>query len=161
MSTVQALEPGSRHDLRVGISPDAPDEEVKAALAAAQADFVADLPWGLDTRIGEQGMSLSGGQRQRIALARAILARPSVLLLDDPLSALDVHTEAKVTEALGHVLANATALVVAHRPSTVALADRVAVLHRGKIIATGSHHELLGTNEHYQYLMSTEAEVTL
>jgi ATP-binding cassette subfamily B protein len=141
--------------------PDAPDEEVKAALAAAQADFVADLPWGLDTRIGEQGMSLSGGQRQRIALARAILARPSVLLLDDPLSALDVHTEAKVTEALGHVLANATALVVAHRPSTVALADRVAVLHRGEIIATGSHHELLGTNEHYQYLMSTEAEVTL
>ena len=141
--------------------PDAPDEEVKAALAAAQADFVADLPWGLDTRIGEQGMSLSGGQRQRIALARAILARPSVLLLDDPLSALDVHTEAKVTEALGHVLANATALVVAHRPSTVALADRVAVLHRGRIIATGSHHELLGTNEHYQYLMSTEAEVTL
>lgn len=138
--------------------PDASDEEVKAALAAAQADFVDDLPWGLDTRIGEQGMSLSGGQRQRIALARAILARPSVLLLDDPLSALDVHTEAKVTEALGHVLAHATALVVAHRPSTVALADRVAVLHRGKIIATGSHHDLLATNAHYQYLMSTEAE---
>ena len=138
--------------------PDASDEEVEAALAAAQADFVADLPWGLDTRIGEQGMSLSGGQRQRIALARAILASPSVLLLDDPLSALDVHTEAKVTQALSRVLSNATALVVAHRPSTVALADRVAVLDRGEIVATGTHHELLATNAHYQYLMSTAAE---
>ena len=78
-----------------------------------------DLPWGLDTRIGEQGMSLSGGQRQRIALARAILARPDVLLLDDPLSAVDVQTEAKATRALGRVLAETTALVVAHRPSTV------------------------------------------
>ena len=138
--------------------PDATDDEVQTALAAAQADFVADLPWGLDTRIGEQGMSLSGGQRQRIALARAILARPSVLLLDDPLSALDVHTEAKVTQALGEVLAQATALVVAHRPSTVALADRVAVLENGVITATGTHHELLATNARYQHLMSTDAE---
>ena len=81
-------------------APGADEQEVLAALAAAQADFVADLPWGLDTRIGEQGMALSGGQRQRVALARAILARPTVLLLDDPLSALDVHTEAKVTHAL-------------------------------------------------------------
>jgi ATP-binding cassette subfamily B protein len=137
--------------------PDATDEEVEAALAAAQAGFVADLPWGLDTRIGEQGMSLSGGQRQRIALARAILARPTVLLLDDPLSALDVHTEAKVTHALGQVLAHATALVVAHRPSTVALADRVAILDGGEIIATGTHHDLLATNPHYGYLMSTDA----
>jgi ATP-binding cassette subfamily B protein len=103
-------------------------------------------------------MSLSGGQRQRIALARAILARPSVLLLDDPLSALDVHTEAKVTAALSQVLATSTALVVAHRPSTVALADRVAVLEGGEIAAIGNHHELLATNEHYQFLMSTDAE---
>jgi ATP-binding cassette, subfamily B, bacterial len=137
--------------------PDATDEEVETALAAAQAGFVADLPWGLDTRIGEQGMSLSGGQRQRIALARAILARPAVLLLDDPLSALDVHTEAKVTQALGQVLARATALVVAHRPSTVALADRVAILDGGEIIATGTHHDLLATSAHYQHLMSTDA----
>jgi ATP-binding cassette, subfamily B, bacterial len=137
--------------------PDATDEEVETALAAAQAGFVADLPWGLDTRIGEQGMSLSGGQRQRIALARAILARPAVLLLDDPLSALDVHTEAKVTQALGQVLARATALVVAHRPSTVALADRVAILDGGEIIATGTHHDLLATSPHYQHLMSTDA----
>ncbi|HUC57216.1 MAG TPA: ABC transporter ATP-binding protein [Streptosporangiaceae bacterium] len=138
--------------------PDAADADIETALAAAQADFVSDLPWGLDTRIGEQGMSLSGGQRQRIALARAILARPSCLLLDDPLSALDVHTEAKVTEALGQVLARATALVVAHRPSTVALADRVAILEDGEIIAVGTHRELLMTNSQYQHLMSTDAD---
>jgi ATP-binding cassette, subfamily B, bacterial len=146
-----------RENVALGM-PDASDESVRAALAAAQAGFVDDLPWGLDTRIGEQGMSLSGGQRQRIALARAILAGPSVLLLDDPLSALDVHTEAKVTAALGQVLASSTALVVAHRPSTVALADRVAVLDNGEITAIGSHHELLESNSRYQFLMSTDAE---
>jgi ATP-binding cassette subfamily B protein len=146
-----------RENVALGV-PDATDESIRIALAAAQADFVDELPWGLDTRIGEQGMSLSGGQRQRIALARAILADPSVLLLDDPLSALDVHTEAKVTAALSQVLATATALVVAHRPSTVALADRVAVLQAGEIAAIGTHHELLATNQHYQFLMSTDAE---
>ena len=134
--------------------PGADEQEVLAALAAAQADFVADLPWGLDTRIGEQGMALSGGQRQRVALARAILARPTVLLLDDPLSALDVHTEAKVTHALEEVMAESTALVVAHRPSTVMLADRVALLDRGVIVATGSHRELLATQARYRSLMS-------
>lgn len=134
--------------------PGADEQEVLAALAAAQADFVADLPWGLDTRIGEQGMALSGGQRQRVALARAILARPTVLLLDDPLSALDVHTEAKVTHALKEVMAESTALVVAHRPSTVMLADRVALLDRGVIVATGSHRELLATQARYRSLMS-------
>ncbi|MGN6175888.1 MAG: ABC transporter ATP-binding protein, partial [Streptosporangiaceae bacterium] len=100
-------------------APGATDEEIEQALAAAQAGFVHGLPWGLDTRIGEQGMTLSGGQRQRVALARAILARPSVLVLDDPLSALDVHTEEKVSRALRQVLAGTTALIVAHRPSTV------------------------------------------
>ncbi|HEX5190010.1 MAG TPA: ABC transporter ATP-binding protein [Streptosporangiaceae bacterium] len=146
-----------RENVALGV-PDATEDAVRAALAAAQAEFVDDLPWGLDTRIGEQGMSLSGGQRQRIALARAILASPSVLLLDDPLSALDVHTEAKVTAALSQVLTTSTALVVAHRPSTVALADRVAVLDRGEITAIGTHHELLATSVRYQYLMSTDAE---
>jgi ATP-binding cassette subfamily B protein len=146
-----------RENVALGV-PGASDDAITAALAAAQADFVADLPWGLDTRIGEQGMSLSGGQRQRIALARAILAGPSVLLLDDPLSALDVHTEAKVTAALSQVLASSTALVVAHRPSTVALADRVAVLEHGEITAVGTHHDLIATNRHYQFLMSTGAE---
>jgi ATP-binding cassette, subfamily B, bacterial len=134
--------------------PGADEQAVLAALAAAQADFVADLPWGLDTRIGEQGMALSGGQRQRVALARAILARPTVLLLDDPLSALDVHTEAKVTHALEEVMAESTALVVAHRPSTVMLADRVALLDRGVIVATGSHRELLATQARYRSLMT-------
>jgi ATP-binding cassette, subfamily B, bacterial len=135
-------------------APGAAEQELLAALDAAQAEFVAGLPWGLETRIGEQGMALSGGQRQRVALARAILARPAVLVLDDPLSALDVHTEARVTRALARVLAATTALVVAHRPSTVMLADRVALLDGGVIAATGSHHELLATQPRYRELMS-------
>jgi ATP-binding cassette, subfamily B, bacterial len=133
---------------------DASQAAIEDALAAAQAAFVYDLPWGLDTRIGEQGMALSGGQRQRVALARAILARPSVLVLDDPLSALDVHTEAKVTEALSRVLSASTALVVAHRPSTVLLADRVALLDGGMISALGTHRELLAGHPRYRDLMS-------
>jgi len=134
-------------------APDADDDAVEAALTAAQARFAYDLPWGLDTRIGEQGMALSGGQRQRIALARAILARPDVLILDDPLSALDVHTEERVTRALHEILAGATALVVAHRPSTVALADTVALLSGGVIAAAGSHRHLLASNPEYAALM--------
>jgi len=133
--------------------PDADEAAVEAALTAAQARFAYDLPWGLDTRIGEQGMALSGGQRQRIALARAILAGPDVLILDDPLSALDVHTEERVTRALHQILAGATALVVAHRPSTVALADTVALLSGGVIAATGSHRHLLASNPEYSDLM--------
>jgi ATP-binding cassette, subfamily B, bacterial len=138
-------------------SADADEAAVRQALAAAQADFVYDLPWGLDTRIGEQGMALSGGQRQRVALARAILARPEILILDDPLSALDVHTEAKVTEALSRVLTTSTALVVAHRPSTVLLADRVALLEDGVIVAQGSHRDLLDSEPRYRDLMSPAA----
>jgi ATP-binding cassette, subfamily B, bacterial len=137
-------------------APDADEDAVEAALTAAQARFAYDLPWGLDTRIGEQGMALSGGQRQRIALARAILAGPDVLILDDPLSALDVHTEERVTQALHEILAGATALVVAHRPSTVALADTVALLSGGVIAATGSHRHLLASNPEYADLMDVE-----
>jgi ATP-binding cassette subfamily B protein len=144
-----------RENVSFGVT-DATEADVLAALEAAQAEFVADLPWGLDTRIGEQGMALSGGQRQRVALARAILARPEVLLLDDPLSALDVHTEAKVTAALADVMASSTALVVAHRPSTVLLADRVALLADGVIAALGTHHELLATEPRYRELMSAD-----
>jgi ATP-binding cassette subfamily B protein len=134
----------------------ASEEELEAALTAAQARFAYELPWGLDTRIGEQGMALSGGQRQRVALARAILAKPQVLILDDPLSALDVHTEERVTRALGQILAGVTAIVVAHRPSTVALADRVALLDGGVIAATGSHRELMASEPAYARLMSME-----
>jgi ATP-binding cassette subfamily B protein len=138
----------------------ASEAAILAALDAAQAEFVADLPWGLDTRIGEQGMALSGGQRQRVALARAILARPQVLLLDDPLSALDVHTEAKVTAALAQVMTTSTALIVAHRPSTVLLADRVALLADGVIAAVGTHSELLATEPRYHDLMGSDHVAT-
>ena len=122
--------------------PDATDDELATAVATAQADFVYDLPWGLDTRVGEQGLSLSGGQRQRLALARAIVGRPAVLVLDDPLSSLDVHTEALVEQALARVLASSTAIVAVHRPSTLALADRVAWFEGGRLRAVGTPAEL-------------------
>lgn len=138
--------------------PDATDEDLAVALETARAEFAYDLPWGLDTRVGEQGLTLSGGQRQRLALARAIVGRPQVLVLDDPLSALDVGTEAEVEGALARVLKGVTALVVAHRPSTVDLADRVAFLHEGKIAASGSHHELLREHAGYRAILSQEAE---
>ncbi|RSM76034.1 ABC transporter ATP-binding protein [Kibdelosporangium aridum] len=144
-----------RENVALG-SVEATDEQVWQALRVAQADkFVEALPWGLDTRIGEQGLSLSGGQRQRLALARAIVGRPAVLVLDDPLSALDVHTEAEVERALREVLSGVTALVVAHRPSTVQLADRVAMLADGRVAAVGSHSELLATKPAYRKLLST------
>jgi len=141
-----------RENVSLGV-PDATDEQIEQALAVAHAGFVARLPWGLDTRIGEQGMALSGGQRQRLALARAILAKPPLLILDDPLSALDVRTEEKVTAALRDALAGTTALLVAHRPSTVLLADRVALLADGRIAAAGNHAELLATEPRYAELM--------
>ncbi len=146
-----------RENLLLG-APDAGPDEVDRVLAITQCDFVYDLPWGLDTRIGEQGLSLSGGQRQRLSLARAVIARPRVLVLDDPLSALDVHTEARVQAALRPVLAEATALVVVHRPSTLAVADRVAFLHDGRIAATGSHSELLAQVPAYREVLSLEVE---
>jgi ATP-binding cassette subfamily B protein len=131
-----------RENLVLG-RPDASEDDIADALELAQAAFVRDLPWGLDTRIGEQGLSLSGGQRQRLALARAVLARPSVLVLDDPLSALDVNTEALVERSLARVLQHTTGLLVVHRPSTVALANRVALLLDGVLVAVGTHHELM------------------
>jgi len=149
-----------RENVALGV-PGCGDDEVWAALRVASADgFVAALPWGLDTRIGEQGLSLSGGQRQRLALARAVLGRPPVLVLDDPLSALDVHTEAEVEAALRRVLGGVTALVVAHRSSTVQLADRVAMLRDGVIAAVGTHRELLASDPEYRALLaSTDQEV--
>lgn len=136
-------------------APEATDEALVEALAVAQAGFVHDLPDGVDTVIGEEGLSLSGGQRQRLALARAVAAKPAVLVLDDPLSALDVETEELVEAALRRVLTTTTALVVAHRPSTVMLADRVAVLEAGRITAVGRHSDLLAEHEHYRSVISS------
>jgi ATP-binding cassette subfamily B protein len=152
-----------RENLVLG-RPEASEEQVEEALRVAQAGFVRDLPWGLDTRVGEQGMSLSGGQRQRLALARAVLGRPSMLVLDDPLSALDIHTESLVEQALRSVLGKTTGLVVAHRPSTVLLADRVAVLGPAEnggttVVAVGTHHELLESDPVYRDLLSQSSDL--
>ncbi len=136
-------------------NPTQSEEDLKQALEIAQAHFVYDLPNGLDTKIGEEGLSLSGGQRQRLALARAVAAKPRILVLDDPLSALDVDTEAMVEDALRHVLTTTTALIVAHRPSTVMLADKVALMDQGKVVAFGSHQELIKTSEHYRFVISS------
>jgi ATP-binding cassette, subfamily B, bacterial len=146
-----------RDNLTLG-APDATDHDVAEALEIAQATFVHGLPWGMDTRIGEQGLSLSGGQRQRLALARAVLGRPPVLVLDDPLSALDVRTESLVEQALRRVLHSTTALLVVHRPSTVALADRVALLEGGTITAVGTHSELMESTPSYRAVLSQHAE---
>ncbi|MFF7392499.1 ABC transporter ATP-binding protein [Streptomyces scabiei] len=142
----------------MGAPPDAGEPELDRALAIAQAEFAHALPQGTATQVGEQGLSLSGGQRQRLALARAVVGRPRFLVLDDPLSALDVHTEAAVEAALRRVLAETTALIVAHRPSTVLLADRVALLSGGRVTAVGTHQELLRTNTEYAHLMSGTEE---
>lgn len=145
-------------NLRLG-NPDASEEQLAQAVEIAAAGFVYDLPFGLDTRIGEQGISLSGGQRQRLSLARALLAAPSILVLDDTLSALDVHTEAAVTEALRRVLDSVTGIVVANRASTVLLADRVALLEGGTITRVGTHAELLADAPQYRYLLAADDEL--
>lgn len=152
-------------NLCLGRSRDDPatDAEIESAIEIAAAQFVYELPFGLQTRIGEQGLSLSGGQRQRLSLARAILARPSILVLDDTLSALDVHTEARVTEALRRVLGDVTGILVVHRASTVLLADKVALLdtvdQAGTITHIGTHEELLATVPRYRYLLAADDEL--
>ena len=148
----------ARENLTLG-RPDASEADIDQAIELAQAQFVRDLPWGLNTRIGEQGMSLSGGQRQRLALARAVLAKPAVLVLDDTLSALDIHTEALVEEALKRVLAGVTGMVVAHRASTVLLADRVALLSGGTITHVGTHQDLLARVPQYRELLAADFEL--
>ena len=125
------------------------------SLDTAQAGFVRELPRGIKTVIGEEGLNLSGGQRQRLALARAIAMEPRILVLDDPLSALDVTTESLVEQALRQVLASTTSLIVAHRPSTVMLADRVALLHEGRIVDVGTHSELLERSAQYRFVIAS------
>jgi ATP-binding cassette, subfamily B, bacterial len=147
-----------RENIRVG-RPDADDEDVqRAAELAGAADFVANLPDGFDTILGERGFSLSGGQRQRIAIARAILADPALLVLDDATSAVDATKEHEIRAALTEVMRGRTTLVIAHRPATIALADRVAVLEGGGIVEEGTHGELIARSARYRGLLALEIE---
>ena len=137
--------------------PDAGDEDVeRAAELAGAAGFIADLPDGYGTLLGERGFSLSGGQRQRVAIARAILADPAVLVLDDATSAVDATKEHEIRAALTTVMSGRTTLVIAHRPATIALADRVAVLEGGRIVEQGTHAELVRSSVRYRALLALE-----
>jgi ATP-binding cassette subfamily B protein len=147
-----------RENIRFG-RPDAEDEAVLgAATLAGAAGFIAELPDGYDTVLGERGFSLSGGQRQRIAIARAILADPAVLVLDDATSAVDATKEHEIRAALAKVMRGRTTLVIAHRPATIALADRVAVLEDGRIVDEGTHAELVRRSASYRELLALESE---
>jgi ATP-binding cassette, subfamily B, bacterial len=137
--------------------PDAEEEEIRrAARLAGAAEFVERLPDGYETVLGERGFSLSGGQRQRIAIARAILADPQVLILDDATSAVDATKEHEIRAALTTVMAGRTTLVIAHRPATIALADRVALLEGGRIVEEGTHAELMRSSVRYRTLLALE-----
>jgi ATP-binding cassette subfamily B protein len=135
--------------------PDATDEEVLAAATAANADgFIRNLPAGYDTVVGERGYTLSGGQRQRISIARTLLLNPPILVLDDATSAIDVQVEQHIHEALRGLLSQRTTLIIAHRLSTISLADRVAVVEDGRVIAEGTHAELLAGEPRYAEILA-------
>ena len=135
--------------------PDAGDEEIEAAARVAQAhEFVMALPRGYDTVVGERGLTLSGGQRQRIALARALLYEPRILILDDATSAIDARIEEAIHDALRRVMADRTTLLIAHRASTLHLADRIVVVVDGRVVEQGTHDELLARSSVYRILLS-------
>jgi ATP-binding cassette subfamily B protein len=139
--------------------PDAPFDQIREAARLAGADeFIAQMPEGYDTQIGERGFSLSGGQRQRIAIARAFLADPRVLILDDATSSVDPTKEHEIRDALADVMRGRSTIVIAHRPATIALADRVLLLDEGRIAAEGTHEQLLATNERYREVLARAAE---
>jgi ATP-binding cassette subfamily B protein len=136
--------------------PDASPESIRrAARLAGAAEFIADLPDGYDTIVGERGFTLSGGQRQRLAIARAILASPRVLVLDDATSSVDPTKEHEIRDALAEVMEGRTTLVIAHRPATIALADRVVLLDRGRIVAEGTHESLLAGDARYREVLAS------
>jgi ATP-binding cassette subfamily B protein len=137
--------------------PDATEAEVVAAAEAAQVDgFVRELPEGYETVVGERGYTLSGGQRQRIAIARAIITDPRVLILDEATASVDASTERQIQEALRAAMAGRTTIVIAHRHSTIALAERLVVLEHGRIAAAGTHEELYDTSEIYREIHDGE-----
>lgn len=149
---------GSVRDNIAFADPQATPAQVRAAARLAGAtDFVEELPEGFDTELGERGYGLSGGQRQRIAIARALLADPRVLILDDATSAVDPSKEHEIRDAMAEVMGGRTTIVIAHRPATIALADRVVLLDEGRIAAAGTHEELLETNERYREVLAVEA----
>jgi ATP-binding cassette subfamily B protein len=131
--------------------PDASDERVEQAASMAGLDEFADaLPEGYETRVGERGLTLSGGQRQRVAIARALIQDPRILILDDATSSLDATTESRVKQALSEVMRGRTTVIIGHRLSTIALADRIAVLDAGRLTAVGTHDELIESSELYR-----------
>jgi len=145
-----------RDNIRYG-RPDASEEEVIAAAKAAQAhDFIMSFPDGYDSVVGQRGVNLSGGQKQRIAIARALLIRPAVLILDDSTSSVDVETEAKIEEALQERRGEGTSIIIAQRISTVLNADQIIVLDDGAVVASGTHRELLETSPHYREIYDSQ-----